>query len=672
MAIERAQRKLAAILSADVHGYSRLMERDEPGTVATIKEYRTLFAELVGQYRGRVVDSPGDNILAEFGSVVDAVESALRIQDELRACNAALPEERRMEFRIGINLGDVIEDGERLYGDGVNIAARIQALARPGGISLSAVAYKQVEGKLPLACDDLGHHRVKNINKLVRVYAIREAPAGTVRRVSLALRRRPRAVVASVSVLVAVVLWAGLWSQPAGPPVGSPSIAVLPFADMSPEQDQEYFADGLAEELLNTLSRVPDLRVVGRTSSFQFKEKNEDLRIIGRKLNVAHVMEGSVRLSGQRVRITAQLIDTATGLHVWSQTYDRDFGDTFAIQDDIATAVASASRVTLVGPEGLAGKAPHRNVQAYHLYLQGNYFRARGTAEDLAKSIGYYERALELDPDQPAVLVGLARGRNRQAQQGFVPADEAIRRSREEVARALELDPQMADAYEVLADIRLSWDWDWNGADAAYQEALRLAPSRAAVIGGAANLAMVLGRLGEALALNRRAVDLDPLNIVHHFNLGVRATWAGRWDEAEAALRTALELNPQQPGLHGTLGRMYVLSSRPEAALTEMQLETHPSWKRYGMALTVQALGREDQADAALRDLITQDGDQAAVQIAEVHAFRGEADEALRWLDRAYDQRDSGLVYLKGDPLFRNLEADPRFRAFLRKMRLPV
>jgi TolB-like protein/Flp pilus assembly protein TadD len=449
------------------------------------------------------------------------------------------------------------------------------------------------------------------------------------------------------------------------------SIAVLPFVNMSPDPDQEYFSDGLSEELLNSLANVPQLRVISRTSSFQFKGKSEDVRTIARKLNVAHVLEGSVRKSGKHVRITAQLVDAGTGSHLWSQTYDRDLEDIFAIQNDIARSVANASRVTLLGSEGKPSFSHGSNAEAYNLFLQAKHHSRRGTRESLEKAIGYYQRALKLEPGRATYWAGLAGVHMRQATEGFIPEEEGFGKSRMEVTRALELDPNMSEAHASLGYIRLTHDWDWEGASASLKQALKNGPGSSLVVGAAASVAAALGRFDESIELNRRAIRLDPLNIAPHFNLGEESLNTGRLDEAEAAFRKVLELNPDLPGIHEALGRTYLLKGKPEAALDEYQKEKHPADRRYGLALAYHDLGPKSAADSALAELVQKDGDGAAVRIAEVYAYRRDPDKAFEWLGRAHAQRNHELAFVKGEPFLRNLERDPRYEALLRTMKLP-
>jgi TolB-like protein/Tfp pilus assembly protein PilF len=441
---------------------------------------------------------------------------------------------------------------------------------------------------------------------------------------------------------------------------------------MSPDADQEYFSDGLSEELLDALSRIPELRVISRTSSFQFKGKSEDIRTIAKRLNVAHVLEGSVRKSGKRIRITAQLVKASDGSHLWSRSYDRELDDIFAVQEDIARSVAEASKVTLLGLDRHLATSRGDNAEVYNLYLQGKYFADRKSRENLEKAISYYEQALRLDPGYARAWAGLARVHITQTDRGYDAPHEALRKGRQAVEKAVELDPNLAEAHAELGWIRTNYDWDWPGADAAYERALELEPRNAMVVRYAAALAATLGRFEEAIERGRLAVELDPLSPGARVNLGNFAYYAGRLDEAEAAVRKGIELDPEYPNAHLQLSQILSARSNPEAALAEIERETEPIWRRFGRALVYHALGRKNEEDAALGELLEQDKEGAAFQIAEVYAFRGETDKAFEWLERAYAQRDPGLSGVKGDPLLKKLESDPRHAAFLRKMRLPL
>ena len=390
MTTQEVKRKLTAILSADVKGYSRLMGEDEEGTIRTLNTYKEVMTTLIQQQRGRVVDAPGDNVLAEFASVVDAVRCAVEIQKELKTRNAELPENRRMEFRIGVNLGDVVEDGEQILGDGVNIAARMESLADGGGICISGTVYDHIENKLPFGYGYIGEQTVKNIAKPVRVYRVLMEPGVTIPRVTAEteVKQRPwqkTALIAGailIVIIAAVAIWK-LYIRPIPPTeVASkekmvfplpdkPSIAVLPFVNMSGDPKEEYFSDGITEEIITALSKVPYLFVISRQSTFTYKGKPVKVKQVSEELGVRYVLEGSVRKAGDKVRITAQLIDAITGHHLWAERYDRDLKEIFALQDEITMKIITALQVKLTQGEQAAmiGKGT-KNLEAFLKCLQ--------------------------------------------------------------------------------------------------------------------------------------------------------------------------------------------------------------------------------------------------------------------------------------------------------------
>ncbi len=448
------------------------------------------------------------------------------------------------------------------------------------------------------------------------------------------------------------------------------SIAVLPFADMSAGKDQEYFADGLSEELLNLLAKIPELRVIGRTSSFQFKGRNEDLRVIGEKLNVAHILEGSVRKSGNKLRITAQLIKAADGYHLWSETYDRQLDDIFVVQDDIAGEVVKVLKLTLLGPMSVTRSRP-TDLEAYNLALQGRFFLDRRGREDLERSVDYFRRSREHEPGYAPAWAGLSQAYAYQADSGFVPLADGFRRARDAAEQALALDSQLADAHLAMGWIQQIYDWDGKAADASYRRALDLEPGNALALRRVAVQASILGRWDEAIGLINKAIERDPLRPSSYSNLGLLLLAINRDAEAEAAYRKALELDPDGATRHLFLGRALLLQGKTDAALREMQQETDESWRLSGLPLAFHALGRRSESDAALETFKSKQAEEMAYQIAEVHAFRGEADLAFEWLERAYAQRDGGVTEIKYDRLMRGIVGDPRYKAFLGKLKLP-
>ena len=463
----------------------------------------------------------------------------------------------------------------------------------------------------------------------------------------------------------------------------TPSVAVLPFVNMSRDEENEYFADGLSEELLNVLAKIRGLRVASRTSAFSFKGKGVDIPTIAQKLNVATVLEGSVRRSGKRVRITVQLIEVASDSHLWSETYDRELEDIFAVQDDIAQSVVKELRAALLGAPAeaattrttaaevrVAAAGRSDNPEAYQLYLQGKFFGERTTQADTDRAIALFKQALALDPDFALAWTGLSRIHQLQAGFGFAPIDEGFERAREAAQRALQLSPDLAEAHVELGLVQQGHDWDWAAADASYRRALELAPGDAHALVAAAGLARVLSRLDEGLEQMRKAVALDPLSARTHRQLALVYVMSGRLDEAAAALQVALDLNPTAGLTHAFLAITRLMQGRAREALALAMAESHDVFRNLAYAMAHHSLGQPAESEQALQALIDGFGWTAAFQIAEAYAYRGEADKAFEWLDRAYAQRDPGVTYSAKDEFLAALHGDPRWQAHLQRMGL--
>ncbi len=469
--------------------------------------------------------------------------------------------------------------------------------------------------------------------------------------------------------------------RPARPVQGVPSIAVLPFVNRSRDEEDEYFSDGLADELLNTLSKIRGLRVAARTSSFQFRGRNEDVSMIGQKLNVATLLEASIRKAGNRVRVWVRLVKVSDGYHLWSETYDRTLEDIFAVQDDIARSVVKELRTTLLGEEAdsktgrqakaevaKAAKGRATDPEAHRLYLQGRYFLDRHTREDTARGIGYLNEALELEPECALAWAELGRAFGVEAGNGWVPPAEGYARYRNAAERALTLEPDLVEGHMGLAWIQMVCDYDWKGAEESYAHASQLAPGNAAVLRGIATLNRNLGRFEDAIELVRRAVEQDPLSAAAYNNLGFAYHAAGYLVEAEKACLKALELAPQRVGTRSFLAMAFLDQGRSEEALAEAMREPDEKYSLWALAIVHHVMGHMAQSDEALQRIIEKYAEHSACQVAEVHAVRGETDEAFEWLQRAYTQRGTGLAGMKSIPRFHSLHTDPRWATLLRKM----
>jgi TolB-like protein len=519
--------------------------------------------------------------------------------------------------------------------------------------------------------------------------AAQPAPAASASPAMPAAKERPSrlGIAAAAAVLLAVALlslqpWrmltdrahsepgvtAGATAVPAAAP--ERSVAVLPFTDMSARHDQEYFSDGLAEELIDALTRVPQLRVPARTSSFSFKGKAVTVGEIGRALGVSHVLEGSVRTSGDHMRITAQLVRADDGFHLWSQTYDRDVRDVFAVQDDIARAVADELKLAFLSV-GTAAAGRTTNVEAHNLYLQAQYRVARDTVPDLEQAVQLYEEALRLDPNYAAAWAGLAQCHTRRVANGLDTNGAGYRAARAAATRAIELDPQFADGYLNLAVAKMQYDLDWQGGAAALEKVAVLDPNNALAEQIRGHLAVAVGRISDALTHFHRAVDADPLNLISRKYLGRALHYGRRTTDAETLLRAAIAENAQFPGLHYELGRTLLTEGDARGALAAFEAEPNNDWRAFGVPLGFFASHRLPEAQAALHTQLAH-VQGSEFQAAETYAFFGETDEAFAWLDRAVEQHDPGILWLRRDALLTRLEADPRYPALLKRVGMPA
>jgi TolB-like protein/Flp pilus assembly protein TadD len=448
-------------------------------------------------------------------------------------------------------------------------------------------------------------------------------------------------------------------------PVFDQSIAVLPFVDMSADRDQEYMSDGLAEELLDLLAKIPALHVTSRTSAFSFKDKNVDVGEIAKRLNVAHILEGSVRKAGNRLRITVQLIDARTDTHLMSETYDRTLDDIFAVQDEIAAAVVLKLKVALLGAPP---KAREANPKAYALVLQARELARQGTGKSHEQALATYEQALAVDPGYAIALVGLAGEHLALANKGLSPTDESYRLAREAINKALAIDPELVQAYTSLSRIASDYDNDLTAAAGHIERALALEPTNIGAISAASSLAQSLGRLDRAIELDQYALAHDPISPARHGSLAYDYARSGRLDEAIASYRMALRLAPGRVGTQYNVGEILLRKGDAAAALVEMEHEPEENWRLMGMAMALHSLGRKAESDAALAELIGKFENDSAYNIAYVLAWRGETDRAFEWLDKAVAYHDTGIVEIPNEPLFTNIENDPRWLPFVRKV----
>jgi adenylate cyclase len=660
MTTQEVKRKLTAILSADVKGYSRLMGEDEEWTVRTLSAYREIMRGLIQQHRGRIVDAPGDNVLAEFASVVDAVQCAVEIQQVLRAKNAVMPENRRMEFRIGINLGDVIEEGEQIYGDGVNIAARLEGLAEAGGICISGSAYEQIENKLPLKYQYLGEHQVKNITKPVRAYRAQIEPEGAIEK-----KAKPRPwqrpamglVVAVIVVVAAIVIWK-LYTpsapqqeviskekvtapqpekpsatiptapapsvetapkekvitpspekvtKPAPPPAPKleiaskekmafplpdvPSIAVLPFVNMSGDSKQEFLCDGITEEITTALSKVRNLFVISRQSTFSYKGKPVKVKQVSEELGVRYVLEGSVQRSGDRIRINAQLIDALTGRHIWAERYNRDLTDLFALQDEITINILTAIRVKLTEGQRISGTEKYfrgkQGLDCYLKMLEARKYLQGHNVEDTRAGGRIVEEIIEMCEENPLTYGFQAYSYWMAYWLGPVQSRrESIEKGIEMAQKALAMDDSIAIAHSFLG-MFYSLRREYEKAIAEGERAVALDPGGATAHMFYAMSLFYVGRSEEAIPFFQKAIRLDPVGSTGlYLNFGHALRVVGRFEEAISAYKNSLQREPNNIFAHTGKAATHIMMGQEEEARAEAEevLRINPNFSLDALA----------------------------------------------------------------------------------------
>ncbi|MFC1885615.1 tetratricopeptide repeat protein [Thermodesulfobacteriota bacterium] len=656
---EGFKRKLTAILSADVEGYSRLMGEDEDTTIRTLTAYRELMSTLIQKHRGRVVDSPGDNLLAEFGSVVDAVRCAVEVQEELRVRNAELTENRRMNFRIGVNLGDVVEEEGRIYGDGVNITARVEGLAEGGGICISGSVYDSIKSKLSLSYEPMGEHTVKNIAEPVRVYRMRIGPEATIPEKKTVSRRWLKPSLAAIGVVFVLAVGLSIWHYYFRfPPIESadvkkmayslpeePSIAVLPFVNMSGDPKDDYIVDGLTESLITALSKTPKMFVIARNSVFTYKGKAVNVKQVSEDLGVRYVLEGSVQKSGDRIRINAQLIDAIKGHHLWAEKYDRDMKDIFALQDEITMKIITELRVKLTdGEKARMSAKGTSNIEVWLKHLRASQLLNSFDKDKNLQARKILKEIIELDPKYPAayMTLGWAHAENRRWSKS---PKESLVHAENFIKKALELDESSALAHLFLGVIyRYRKQWD------------------------------------AAIAEHERAISLNPNSIVMA-SLGATLMFEGSYDEAIAMFKKAFRLDPYSPGWAVTsLGVSYFMAERYEEAMEPLKemLDRakkgihNPITPNRLLAATYAMLDRKEEAQYHIAELLKIDPKFTIKPVAKIAAiFKNQAD-ADRFINA---HRKAGLPEHPPLPLpdkpsiavlpFTNMSDDPEQEYFV-------
>jgi TolB-like protein/tetratricopeptide (TPR) repeat protein len=666
-------RQLTAIMFTDMVGYTALMQVDEQRARAQRERQWTLLQEEVARHSGRILQAYGDGTLSVFRSAIEAVRCAMHVQ-------AALAEEPRVPLRIGVHTGDIVHDGAGVYGDGVNVAARIQALATPGSILVSEKVFDELKNQPGIHTISLGTFQLKNVQRPLGVYAITGDALSVPDESDLSTRRARDAR----------------------------SVAVLPFVNMSADPENEYFSDGITEEIINALTRVPGLQVTARTSSFAFKNRHEDVRAIAGRLGVSAVLEGSVRKAGGRVRIAAQLIDARDGYHLFSEVYDRSLDDIFQTQDELSRLIVERLQEHLGAGNGSGTEAhaehpafsPHfhahahatvddrgrlvrshtHDTEAYTEYLKGRFHWNRWTPRDALLAITHLERSAEMDPTCALPFSALATAYTFLASIGHMPADDAYPRAAAFARQALEIENDAGESHLALAAVRLFYEWDFDGAFRSFQEALERTPGSAEAHHIYSLYLKAVGRLNDAIEEMETAVRLDPLSLPLNQTLGVTLFAADRVDEAEAQLTRTLELDPTFRAATEMLGWIRLRQDRVDDALRLWeQLPSLAANRFAGAGLRALAFARRGDVASAL-EMIDLLGERARAEpkvslrmdYAVAYHGLGDLDEVFRQLHAAVDERLGAVVFLATSPNWRELRADPRFQALVRRIGIPA
>jgi adenylate cyclase len=636
-----AERRLAAIMFTDMVGYTSLSQRNEDATLRLLEEHRELLRPIISSHGGREVKTMGDAFLVEFASSLEAVRCALDIQmkiSERKARGAS----RDLQVRVGIHVGEVIHRGGDVYGDAVNIASRIEPLAEPGGICISRQVYELIEGKVDARMTRMGPVGLKNVKSPMEIYAVARQEKTVGMAPTESLKKR---------------------------------VAVLPFDNFSPDSGDEYFADGLTEELIGTLSKIRELSVISRTSVMQYKGKPKPIAEIGRDLNAGTILEGSVRKAGTRARVSIQMVDATEDKHVWAESYDRDLQDIFAVQSDIAGKVAEALKVELLADEKkVIGEAPTMSPEANMLFLRGIHEGEKGSPFDLLKAIKFFEMAVERDP-QFALAYALISSYYVGVAGEAMPAGEAFSKARKNLDRAMALNPQLAEAHSAKAWMAFQYDWDWDEAEGSFKEAIGLNPSMAYAHDWYGRMLASLGRFDESMSEMGRAYELDPASPWIMTRLGHVNWMAGNNKVARGMFEKALGANPKFARARMGLAFINATEGKKEEATKEADAAVKTADEAYFQALRgiVHAWVASGKAASILEDLLAGSfkGYASPGWICHIYYASRDREKGYAWARRSHDERDPTIPWSNKWPILERAREDPRYLELLRQMKLP-
>ena len=637
------ERRLGAIMFTDVVGYTSMSYKDEGTALGLLGRYRAVLNSVFPKYEGRVVKTMGDGFLVEFASAVEAVDCAVEVQTKMERFNSSLVDEQKVLVRIGIHVGDVVHSDGDVLGDAVNIASRVESLAEPGGICVTRQVADQVEGKVKWPLEPMGTRELRNVPNPVEVFSVGLETVGQQE------RRRPSK---------------------------GNRIAILPFSNLSPDPNDRYFADGMTEELIATVSKIPNLSVISRASAMRYRDTSLPSRKVGSELDVGAILEGSVRKAGNRVRIAAELIDVGSDRYVWSQSFDRDLTDIFAVQGEIAQQVADGLKVQLLSSEReRLSERQTGSPEAYNLYLKGRYFWNERTEDAVRKAIGCFEGALKADPYFAKAYTGLADSYLILANYEWMPPAEAGGRAKEYAMKALELDEVMAEAHASLGLIYANHDWDFAKAEIQLQRAIELNPSYASAYHWRAAVYMYMGRREEALDMIGRALQLDPYSLVIRQALGVSLLHAGRLDEAKKELGRVAEESPRLPSVHFWLMLTHLARSEHAEAIEEgkkeVEADDYDEGSKLDLAFAYSETGNSGEAARIVDEVLAKkDAYYSPCSVGVALLSLGREREGAEWMEKACSDRDGSLLYFRSFPTYKKFRTFPGWTELERRMHI--
>jgi class 3 adenylate cyclase/tetratricopeptide (TPR) repeat protein len=629
------ERRLGAIMFTDVVGFTSISSRDESRALELLGEHRTLLQAIFPKYEGRVVKTMGDGFLVEFASAVEAVNCAVEAQNEVVGSNLKRTTDDRMMVRIGVHVGDIVHSEGDVLGDAVNVASRVQSLAEPGGICVTRQVFDQVKGKVQWQMVSLGLQELKNLPSPVEVFRIQLQPG------SPESARRPE--------------------------LDPHRVAILPFANLSPDPNDRYFADGMTEELISTISKVSELSVISRTSAMRYKDTRLSLEQVGRELRTGTILEGSVRKAGERVRITAELLNVETDRYIWSQSYDRDLTDILGVQGEIAEKVAEWLRVKLLLKEKQSlGKKPTTSPEAYTLYLKGRFYWNERSEEGTNKAVRYFEEAARLDPRFAEAYSGLADAYAILADYGWMAPHRAAALGRENALKALAIDDGLAEAHASLGLITVNHFWDFGAGEREFKRAIELKPNYAPAYHWYGVMLHFMKRYEESFRMMERASELDPSSHVVKQGLAVALLGLGRTAEALQQFKRIAVENPEFVAVHyWTAVAHLALKEFPEALREgekEVELDGGSDDAKLDLAWVKALAGEKEPAERLLNEIIPKTGKHISpVSVALVELGLGHEKKGFEWLEKACEEHDPFLLYFRSIPVFAEYWSDPRW-----------